>query len=117
MFPNYHKIIIRELEANQIAWERQIFKRPKDLEEKLTKKTSGIYNELNVAKNVGKTERLESILEKIRNNVRFTIKSLSKEFSVNEKTIERDLELLKKQNKIIFIGGKRTGFWKMWKKL
>ena len=93
------------------------FNRPKNLEEKLTKETTGIYNGLNVPKNVGinvgKTERLEVILSKVKNNIRFTIKSLAKDFAVDEKTIERDLELLKKRNKIIFNGSKRSGFWKM----
>ena len=78
---------------------------------------SGIYVAKNVpknvAKNVGKTERLEVILSKVKNNIQFTIKTLAKDFAVNEKTIERDLELLKKQNKIIHIGSKKTGFWKM----
>jgi len=93
------------------------FNRPKNLEEKLTKETTGIYNGLNVPKNVSKNvpknKRLEMILEKIKNNVHFTKRSLAKEFNVNEKTIFRDLELLKKRNKIIFIGSKKSGFWKM----
>ena len=97
-----------------------IFKRPKDLEERLTRENTAKYSGLNVpinvgtnvAKNVGRTERLEIILNKIKNNIRFTIKSLAKELTVNEKTIERDLELLKKQNKIIQIGSKRQVFGK-----
>jgi len=56
-------------------------------------------------------------MEKVKNNIKFTKRSLATELNVDRKTIERDLELLKKQNKIIFTGGKRTGFWKMWKKL
>jgi len=98
-----------------------IFKRPKDLEEKLTRESTAKYSGLNVpinvgtnvGTNVGRTERLEVILNKVKNNIQFTIKSFAKEFAVNEKTIERDLELLKKQNKIIFIGSKKTGFWKL----
>ncbi|MBU4294069.1 MAG: DeoR family transcriptional regulator [Actinobacteria bacterium] len=66
-----------------------------------------------VGRNVGRTERLGAILSKIKSNIRFTIKSLSKEFAVNEKTIERDLEILKQQNKIIFIGSKKSGSWKI----
>jgi len=56
---------------------------------------------------------LEIILEKIKNNIHFTKRSLATELNVDRKTIERDLELLKKQNKIIFIGSRRAGFWKI----
>lgn len=111
-----NSIVIRELEESN-GYFHIIFKRPENLEEKLAGKTSGISGGLSVAKNVGinvgKNRRLEAILDKIKNNIRFTIKSLAREFKVNEKTIERDLEILKRQNKIIFIGSKKTGSWKI----
>ncbi len=108
-----------------------IFKRPQNLEEKLTKLTSGIRIDLgdfknvdinvpknvpnnvgkNVGKNVGRKERILKILNYIENGHKFTIKSLAKELEVTEKTIERDLEILKKENKIIFIGSKKSGSW------
>ncbi|MHB8280093.1 MAG: ATP-binding protein, partial [Candidatus Humimicrobiaceae bacterium] len=94
-----------------------IFKRPKDLEEKLTRDSSNKYNGLNAPKNVAinvpKNKRLEIILEKINNNISFTKRSLAKELNVDEKTIFRDLEILKQQNKIIFIGSKKSGSWKI----
>ena len=102
-----------------------IFKRPKDLEERLTKRTSGVKKGLNVPKNVGtnvaindaknvaKNQRLEIIVEKIKNNIRFTKRSLATELNVDRKTIERDLEILKQQNKIIFIGSRKSGSWKI----
>ena len=37
--------------------------------------------------------------------------SLAKEFEVNEKTIERDIEELKRAGKIKFIGSKRSGHY------
>ncbi|MBD3204300.1 DeoR family transcriptional regulator [Candidatus Woesearchaeota archaeon] len=64
-----------------------------------------------VGKDVGKTKRQKIILEKIKNQVQFTYKSLSKEFKVSEKTIERDIAELKEQKKIKYVGSKRKGYW------
>ncbi len=115
-----------------------IFYRPQDLEEKLTKRTSGAIGDLNVAKNVPnnvaknvgrnvdinapkndpnvpknvpKQYRLEIILDKIKKNMKITKKLLAKELGVNEKTIFRDLETLKQQNKIAFTGSKKSRKW------
>ena len=102
-----------------------VFNRPRDLEEKLTRitpklninpfATTNVPKNVgrNVGANVGRTERFEVILNKINSKIRFTIKSLAKEFGVDEKTIERDLEILKKQNKIAFVGSKKSGSWKI----
>ncbi len=67
----------------------------------------------NVARNFGRNERLEIILNKIINNIRFTKRALSIELNANRKTIERDLEILKKENKIVFTGSKKSGVWKL----
>ena len=64
-------------------------------------------------KSVGKKERIYSILEKIRANEPFTLITLAKEFGVNEKTIERDIEELKKDGRIRFVGSKRSGHYKL----
>ncbi|MCK4358752.1 MAG: DeoR family transcriptional regulator [Candidatus Cloacimonetes bacterium] len=66
-----------------------------------------------VGKGVGKNERQKIIVNKIKENQRFTIVSLSKELNVSEKTIERDLGELKKQNVIVFVGERKTGHWKI----
>ena len=71
----------------------------------------------NTSKNAGrivdKNERLEVILNKIKHDIRFTKRSLASELNIDEKTIFRDLEILKKENKIIFEGSKKSGVWKM----
>ena len=93
----------------------------KDLEEKLTRKTpklginpfATINVANNVANNVAKKERLEIILEKLKKNIIFSKRSLATELNVDKKTIERDLEILKQQNKIIFIGSRKSGSWKI----
>jgi ATP-dependent DNA helicase RecG len=58
-------------------------------------------------------QRLEIIIERIKHDIRFTKRSLAEELEVDKKTIERDLELLKQQNKILFIGSKKSGYWKI----
>ena len=67
-------------------------------------------------KNVGKKERKNLILEKVIANELFTLVTLSKELGVNEKTIERDIEELKRAGKIRFVGPKRSGLYKLLKK-
>ena len=67
----------------------------------------------NVAKNYNPQERKEIIIDKIKSNIKFTKRSLASELNVDNKTIERDLEVLKKEKKIIFIGSKRSGKWKL----
>jgi len=39
--------------------------------------------------------------------------TLTKEFGVNEKTIERDIEELRKDGRIRFVGSKRSGHYKL----
>ncbi|MFH1728756.1 MAG: HTH domain-containing protein [Pseudomonadota bacterium] len=56
---------------------------------------------------------MEIIYKKIKNKESFTNKSLAKELKVNEKTIERAITQLKNENKIEFIGSKKTGHWKI----
>jgi len=64
---------------------------------------------------VGKKERKNSILEKVIKNELFTLVTLSKEFGVNEKTIERDIEELKRAGRIRFVGPKRSGRYELLK--
>jgi len=66
-------------------------------------------------KGVGKKERKNLILEKVITNELFTLVTLSKEFGVNEKTIERDIEELKRAGKIRFVGPKRSGHYELLK--
>jgi len=66
-------------------------------------------------KGVGKKKRKNLILEKVMTNELFTLVTLSKEFGVNEKTIERDIEELKRAGKIKFVGPKRSGHYELLK--
>jgi predicted HTH transcriptional regulator len=42
-----------------------------------------------------------------------TVKELAKILSVTERTIHRQIETLKKENKIERIGSDKTGYWKI----
>ncbi len=66
-------------------------------------------------KGVGKKERKNLILKKITANELFTLVVLAKKFGVNKKTIERDIEELKRVGKIRFIGPKRSGRYELLK--
>ena len=66
----------------------------------------------NVGDNVGEN-RPDKILNVIEKNNKISAKQLSKLFSVSDRTIERDIEKLKAENKIIRIGGSKDGYWKI----
>ena len=60
---------------------------------------------------VSKKERQKYILDKIRSKELFTFITLAKELNVHDKTIERDIEDLKQQKIIKFVGSKRSGHY------
>lgn len=64
-------------------------------------------------KNVGKKERKNLIIKKIITKEPFTLITLAKEFGVTEKTIERDIEELKREGRIRFVGSKRSGHYEI----
>jgi ATP-dependent DNA helicase RecG len=55
------------------------------------------------------------ILSYIIKNSRTTIPELSKILKVNEKTIKRDFDKLKKKRRLIRVGSDKSGFWKILK--
>ena len=65
-----------------------------------------------VTKNVPK-ERVDVILEKMRENSTITIKALAELLAVNEKTIKRDIEKLKEKGKVKRTGSARRGIWQV----
>ena len=66
-------------------------------------------------KSVGKKERKDLILKKITANELFALVVLAKKFGVNAKTIEKDIEELKRVGKIRFVGSKRSGRYELLK--
>ena len=65
-----------------------------------------------VTKNVPK-ERVDVILENMRENSTITIKALAELLAVNEKTIKRDIEKLKEKGKVKRTGSARRGIWQV----
>ena len=65
---------------------------------------------LNVGKNVG-LKRVDQILNLIKENSTITAEEMATIFNVTERTIDRDLSSLKKQNKLKRIGSKKSGYW------
>ena len=68
------------------------------------------------AKIFGKPERKNLILKKIEMHEIFTLAGLAKEFGVTKTTIERDIEGLKMEGKIRFIGPNRRGHFELLRK-
>ena len=58
-------------------------------------------------------DRLDSILEHLTQTPEISVRKLSELLSVSDKTIKRDLEKLKEQQKIERIGSNRKGYWKI----
>ncbi len=54
-----------------------------------------------------------NILNKIKSKEPFTFITLAKELNVHNKTIERNIDELKKEGKIKFVGSKRTGYYEI----
>lgn len=65
-----------------------------------------------VSKNVPK-DRVLLILEKIKENPSITVKELALLLDVNEKTVKRDIEKLKEEDKVQRIGSARKGKWEV----
>jgi len=65
---------------------------------------------LNVGINVG-LKRADQILNLIKENSTITAEEMATIFNVTERTIDRDLSSLKKQNKLKRIGSKKSGYW------
>ena len=64
----------------------------------------------NVGDNVG-DNRLKEIIALIKKNNQISAKQLAKELNVSDRTIERDIEKLKKKGKLDRIGPEKNGHW------
>ena len=62
-------------------------------------------------KNVPNREK--EILTQIKNNRKISINELANILNVSPKTIKRDIEKLKKENKILRVGSSRSGYWQI----
>ena len=70
---------------------------------------------LNVTKDVTKDDVIEmKILVLLKENASITTTEMSKQLSVNRRTIQRGLEVLKNKGVIERKGGKRYGYWEVY---
>jgi len=57
--------------------------------------------------------RLINILDLIEKNEQISTVKIANQLNVTKRTILRDIEKLKQQNKLIRIGSEKTGYWKI----
>jgi len=71
----------------------------------------GINDGINVGQKLNTTERRNIILKLIEENENISAKQIVETINVSRPTIERDLKELKEQNKIEYIGSRKSGKW------
>ncbi|TKG90744.1 winged helix-turn-helix transcriptional regulator [Puteibacter caeruleilacunae] len=72
----------------------------------------------NVGRNVGENtsvsgETSGKILELIQRNMKISIPEMAEEIGISERSIERNLEILRKEGKLKRIGPAKGGHWKI----
>ena len=75
------------------------------------KENDGINDGINVGKKMNSTERRNIILKLIEENENISAKQIIETINVSRPTIERDLKELKEENKIEYIGSRKSGKW------
>ena len=68
---------------------------------------------VNVPVNVPLKDRQKKIITALSKDPHVSAKKLAEKFGVTEKTIKRDLQLLKQQNLITRVGADKNGYWKV----
>ena len=72
-----------------------------------------ITEEVETTENVPLNDRQNQIIAMIVANAYITAEMIAKKINVTDKTIKRDIELLKKQKIIVRIGSRKNGYWKV----
>ena len=68
-----------------------------------------------VALNTDTIFKIEKLLEYLKENPKATQKGLSEYFNVTKRTIERNMNILKKEKFVERVGNNRSGYWKILK--
>ena len=68
---------------------------------------------VNVTVNVSLKDRPKKIIAVLSKDPHVSATKLAEKFGVTEKTIKRDLQLLKQQNLITRVGADKNGYWKL----
>ena len=67
----------------------------------------------NVPVNVPLKDRQKKVIAALSKDPHASAQKLAEKFGVTEKTIKRDLQLLKQQNLITRVGADKNGYWKV----
>lgn len=70
-----------------------------------------INEEINVGQKLNTEERKNIILKLIEKNEKISIQQITENVEVSKSTVERDLNELKEENKIEYIGSRKSGKW------
>ena len=76
------------------------------------------FEALNTDTNTDNTDidfKIKKLLEYLKENPKVTQKELAEYFSVTKRTIERNMNILKKEKIIERVGNNRSGYWKILK--
>lgn len=74
------------------------------------------FEALNTNTNTDINFKIEKLLEYLKENPKATQKELVKYFDVTKRTIERNMNILKKEKFIERVGNNRSGYWQILKK-
>ena len=70
-----------------------------------------INEEINVGQKLNTEERKNIILKLIEKNEKISIQQIVEKIEVSKSTVERDLNELKEENKIEYVGSRKSGKW------
>ena len=70
-----------------------------------------INEEINVGQKLNTEERKNIILKLIEENEKISIQQLVENIEVSKSTVERDLKELKEENRIEYVGSRKSGKW------
>ncbi len=65
-----------------------------------------------VPKNVP-LKRVDEVVNLIKKDKNITISQIASLLNVSDKTVKRDIAKLKKENKIVRVGGLKSGYWEV----
>lgn len=88
---------------------------PEDIMIKFEALNTDTNTDTNTDINTDTDFKAEKLLEYLKENPKVTQKGLAEYFNVTKRTIERNMNILKKENLIERVGNNRSGYWKILK--
>ena len=88
---------------------------PEDIMIKFEALNTDMNTDTNTDTNTDKDFKAEKLLEYLKENPKATQKELAEYFNVTKRTIERNMNILKKEKFIERIGNNRSGYWRILK--